>query len=468
MDQQLVAFINALRKNGVTVATSETLDAARAVDLVGYGDRRRLKSALGLTLAKSESELARFEQCFDAFFQFNDLSDIKPHAAKPDHQPAPRQRAEGPADERAEGPADAAPTEAGPTQATSRLGQMLLTGDRQALANAMAQAASAAGVSDIKVITQKGLYGRRMLLAMGLEALEQEMWQAEADSDPARQQRGRALRESLAQLRQEVKQYVERQYLLHARGDSRALREAVMRETPLANLHEFKDVQGLVRKLAKRLETTHSRRRRVRQRGKLDVRSTLRHNIPHDGVLLETHWKSQRVDRPRVMAICDVSGSVSQYARFLLMFLYSLTEVIPKVRAFAFSSDLGEVTHWFEQEPLERALELTLHHLGGGATDYGRSLTTFCEHCLEQVDHRTSVIILGDARNNHGAPRTDLLQKIHGRARRVIWLNPEPRRRWGSGDSEMLRYQAHCSWAEPCQSLKQLERFISNLLRYSQ
>ncbi len=455
MDRILVDFVKALRGNGVRIATSETLDAIHALNLVGYSDRARMKTALSTTLAKTEEEKSRFDACFDQFFQFNDFSRLdKEQKPEPPPQSLLQQMLQG------ESPQ--------PAEAQSPMGQMLQQGDSQAIAQAMAQAAASANVREIRVITQKGLYGRRMMLAMGLEAMEQEMWAAESSDDPQQEALGTQLREAREQLREEVKHYVERQYLLQASGDSRALRESVMRETSLENLREFKDVQGLVRKLAKRLVATHSRRRKVYQRGKLDVRSTIRHNIPYSGVLLETHWKTKRVDKPKVMAICDVSGSVSQYSRFLLMFLYSLTEVISNVRAFAFSSDLQEVTDWFERESLDAAVDLTLNRVGGGSTDYGRSLQTFTDQCLNQVDHRTTVIMLGDARNNYGDPRTDLLQAVHNRARQLIWLNPESRRRWGSGDSEMKRYKPHCTWAEPCQSLNQLERFISNLLRYSQ
>ncbi|RLU01107.1 vWA domain-containing protein [Ketobacter sp.] len=455
MDRVMVDFVKALRGNGVRIATSETLDAMHALQAVGYRDRRRLKTALGVTLAKTEEEKSRFDACFDQFFQFNDFEQFEDNQ-KPEPPPASLLQSL------------LNPTPQPGAEPQSELGQLLLQGSPQDIAQSMAQAASAANVRDIRVITQKGLYGRRMMMAMGLEALEQEMWAAETAEDPSQAALGQQLRQARERLREEVKHYVERQYLLQASGDSRALRESVMRETRLENLREFKDVQSLVRKLAKRLVATHSRRRKVYQRGKLDVRSTIRHNIPYSGVLLETHWKTKRVDKPKVMAICDVSGSVSQYSRFLLMFLYSLTEVISNVRAFAFSSDLMEVTDWFERENLDTAIDLTLDRLGGGSTDYGRSLDTFTTLCLNQVDHRTTVIMLGDARNNYGDPRTDLLQAVHNRARQLIWLNPESRLRWGSGDSEMKRYQPYCTWAEPCQSLNQLERFISNLLRYSQ
>ena len=252
MDRVMVDFVKALRGNGVRISTSETLDAIHALDLVGYRNRGHLKTALSATLAKSEEEKTRFDTCFDQFFQFNDFEQFE-QDQKPEPPPPSflQQMLSG------DPPSNTA------AQAQSPLGQMLMQGDSQALAQAMAQAASAANVRDIRVITQKGLYGRRMMMAMGLEAMEQEMWAAEGSQDPQQEALGRQLREARERLREEVKHYVERQYLLQASGDSRALRESVMRETSLENLREFKDVQSLVRKLAKRLVATHSRRRKV-------------------------------------------------------------------------------------------------------------------------------------------------------------------------------------------------------------
>lgn len=457
MDRTLVQFIKALRGAGVRTSTAETLDAVNAVQLVGYGQRDALKQALCTTLAKTYDDQLKFNQIFDQFFSFNQFEAFK-SAAKP--APAnnfnPLQKLQ-----------NLLTPNTPPAQAQSPLGQMLTQGTPQQLAIALAQAAEATNVNQIRVMTQKGLYGRRMMLAMGLEALEQEMLAAEAATDPQSQQLGQRLREARELLRDEVRAYVEKQLLLQAAGESRALRESIMLETRLDNLREFRDVESLVRKLAKRLVATHSRRRKVFQRGKLDVRTTIRRNIPYSGVLLETHWKTKRIDKPKVMAICDVSGSVAQYARFLLMFLYSLTDVLKNVRAFAFSSNLVEVTQLFDQHDLDDAVAATLERIGGGSTDYGRSLQTFADLCLNEVDHRTTVIMLGDARNNYGEPRLDIVRELHQRSRQLIWLNPEARNRWGSGDSEMKRYQPYCSWAEPCQSLHQLERFISHLLRYN-
>ena len=221
-------------------------------------------------------------------------------------------------------------------------------------------------------------------------------------------------------------------------------------------------------KMAKKLAALHSRRKKVFKRGQLNVPRTLRHNMSYDGAIFDLHWKSVKIDRPKVFAICDVSGSVANYARFMLMFLYSLEEVMPKVRSFAFSSDLAEVTELFERYAIEDAIAKTIRDYSGGSTDYGQALMDFKKLCLDEVDNRTTIIILGDARNNYGDPHTELLKELYDRCKRLIWLNPEPRNAWGVGDSEMRRYAAYCHQVDECNSLMHLERIVGNLLRVVQ
>ena len=167
------------------------------------------------------------------------------------------------------------------------------------------------------------------------------------------------------------------------------------------------------------------------------------------------------------MAVCDVSGSVAQVARFLLLFLYSLNEVLPKVRSFAFSGTLGEVTDNFNKMSPEDAIPLAIEKFGGRSTDYGRAMEDFKELCLDEIDNRTTVIFLGDGRSNGADPRIDILKEVKQRAKRVIWLNPERKSAWGSGDSEMLRIAPYCTTAETCNTLGKLELIIRDLLKSS-
>jgi len=149
------------------------------------------------------------------------------------------------------------------------------------------------------------------------------------------------------------------------------------------------------------------------------------------------------------------------------MFLYSLSEVIPKVRSFAFSSDLGEVTQLFENSKLEDAMAKTMRDYGNGSTDYGQMFMDFKRSCMDDVNNKTTIIILGDARNNYGNPQSEILHEIYEKARRVIWLNPEPRSNWIVGDAEMKKYAPNCHQTDVCNSLTHLERVVANLLRFA-
>lgn len=487
MDRTLTSFIHALRSSDVRVSTSETLDALSAVELVGYEDRAALKRALALVLPKTPDEKETFDACFDNFFSFTgvagetDTSEA-PADAEDDADTESGQGAAGGDAERgrAAGGGDGAGTAAGDpeeetdaryagelAEASSPLGRLLMSDARAELSVAMAEAGTAVGVRDIAVFTQKGLYTRRILEHMGLGALNEEISERASSLQAPERHLAGELRRRREWLREQVRDYVEREFLLHADASGHRLREELLRRVKLSNVEQrnFRLLQEVVFKMAKRLVARHSRRRKVHKRGQLNVPRTLRRNMAYDGAIFDLHWKSVKVDRPKVFAICDVSGSVAAYARFMLMFLYSLEEVMPGVRSFAFSSDLGEVTELFERNGIEDAIAKTLRDYAGGSTDYGQAFADFRKHCLADVDNRTTIIILGDARNNHGDPRADILKEMYDRSKRLIWLNPEPRNAWSVGDSEMRRYTAYSHQVEECNSLVHLERIVGNLLR---
>ncbi|MGH8663924.1 MAG: VWA domain-containing protein, partial [Burkholderiales bacterium] len=220
----------------------------------------------------------------------------------------------------------------------------------------------------------------------------------------------------------------------------------------------------LVRKMAKRIATRYAMKRRRRQRGQLDIRRTLRRNMGWGGVPFITAWKQRRIEKPRVMVLCDVSGSVAWVAQFLLMFIYALTEVLSDIRSFAYSGSLVEVSDILERKPIDEAVVQVMAEMGFGSSNYGNSLADFESGWMEQVTNKTTLIILGDARGNDNDPRTEIMDRLAQRAKRIIWLNPEPRSAWGTGDSDMFRYLPYCSLARVCSTLNDLERVITDLL----
>ena len=502
MERTLTNFIHALRSSDVRISTAETLDAFNAVELVGYEDRGALKRSLALVLPKTADEKETFDLCFDQFFRFTDIRGDRdqgeadgPANDSSDDSEGGQEGQGGPGGENPPTPgaanargkrkskrkgktaagaepedADEAEEDLGPgrmSEPSSTLGKLLMNDSKVELSVATAEAGEAVGVRDIQVFTQKGLYTRKIMEQMGLADLNREISDLRDSRKVPQRRLGQNLRQRREWLREQVRDYVERQFLLHADADGRRLREELLRKVKLSNVEQrnFRLIQDVVFKMAKRLAALHSRRKKVFKRGQLNVPRTLRHNMSYDGAIFDLHWKSVKIDRPKVFAICDVSGSVANYARFMLMFLYSLEEVMPKVRSFAFSSDLAEVTDLFERNKIEDAIAKTLRDYAGGSTDYGQAFADFKKHCLDDVDNRTTIIILGDARNNYGDPRTDILKEMYDRCKRLIWLNPEPRNSWYVGDAEMRKYTAYSHQVEECNSLMHLERIVGNLLK---
>jgi uncharacterized protein len=463
METTLTDFVRVLRNAEVRVSPAETLDAVRALEIMGYADRARVREALAATLTKTIEEKQLFDECFERFFKWRGAADNQQPG---DHgQTAPGEPSlpvSAPA-----GSADQATASLG--GALSELSEMLLAGDAAQLALAVDAAGRSARIGEMRMFTQRGLYGRRILEALGWDALQRDILtleQAPAGSDPGRAS-GLALKQQADLLRERVKDFVENRYLLFASGNARELRESVLRTARLSNLErqELARMNRLVRRIARKLAARYARRKRSFRRGLLDVPRTLRGGIAHDGLLFEPRWKSVRRDRPALIAVCDVSGSVRAYARFLLLFLYGLSDVLPRVRSFVFSSKLGEVSELFEHNPPEAAIEIALKQWGFGSTDYGAALRELLPAIGRELERGATVVVLGDGRNNYGDPALQTLRELGSRCRRLVWLNPEALSSWGTGDSEMLRYRACVSDARVVQSLAHLERFADDLLR---
>ena len=486
MDRTLTHFIAALRNAEVRISPAETLDAMNALELVGYRDRAFLKDSLSLVLPKTADEKETFDTTFDQFFSFEDVAEqsvaVDGEGDGEDGEGGGEGQGQGEGLGGGKGSGakgrkskyaaveEEEEEDLGPgamAEPRSALGKLLIHEGNVELTMRMAEAAKEANLTEIQVFTQKGLYTRKIMDAMGLADLVAEIGELRASTHIPERRLAQELKRRRDWLRELVRDYVERQFLLHADATGKRLREDLLQKVKLSNVEHrnFRLIQEIVLRMAKKLAALHSRRRKVFKRGQLHVSRTLRHNMSYDGAIFDLHWKSVKVDRPKVFAICDVSGSVSAYARFMLMFLYSLEEVMPRVRSFAFSSDLAEVTELFERNKIEDAIAKTLRDYSGGSTDYGQAFQDFRKLCMDDVDNRTTIVILGDARNNYGDPRTDILKEMYDRAKRVIWLNPESRNTWNVGDAEMRKYSAYVHQAEECNSLMHLNRIVGNLLR---
>ena len=442
MQHTLESFLRALRANDIRVSPAESIDAHRAAAEVGFGDRELLKDALCVTLAKTPDEVDRFDSCFDTFF------------ARPPSPAKSRERSS----RQAEDP---------PPEGAPELASQLLEGDEAALAQAMESAAARVGAGDIRLTSQRNLLTRRMLDEMGLRELEAMIQALRASGQP----RDGALAERLAGRRADLfvqaAAFVERQSRLYASESGRRMRDAILAQQRLTAVEpeDFQTMEALVRRMARRLATKYARKRHRAHKGKLDLRKTLRRSMGHGGIPFEVVWKSETRHKPKIAVLCDVSRSVAAAAQFLLLFLYSLNEVVERLDAYAFSDRAVNVNDMLNDETVDDAITLVMARVGFRPTDYGRSLADFVDAQGSKLDRRTTVIILGDGRSNYAEPRLDLMRSIGERARSVIWLNPEPETYWAQGDSKMDAYKRFCTVAKTCNSLAQLERIIEDVLR---
>jgi uncharacterized protein with von Willebrand factor type A (vWA) domain len=457
MQQTLEDFYKVIRAAGIKVSPSDTIETSRTVALVGYSDRDILRNAFQVSLAKSETEQNLVAECFDQFFSFDTFS-----AA---NDPRSDNTAEG---NDAINDQQAATSEQNEVpQAQSELAKMLLEGDTASLATEMKKAAREVGLTDIWFFTQKSLYAQKIMQKMGLRDLQNDIAAMGKGDCPSSIAQAGELRNAKEYLSESVKDFVEQQLSMYGRNATRNLREDHLKSSKLSNVEQrdFHVMHDLVRKMAKRLSTQYSKKKKQDKRGQLDFRKTLRSNVAYDGVMFETYWKTKYIDKPRLLVMCDISGSVQAYARFLLLFLHSLNDVMQRIDSYVFTGNLISVKDIFEAYPVEQAIDKIMTDHGMGGSDYGTTLLDLDDQCMDDIDNKTTVLILGDARNNSLAPRTEVMQTLHLRAKRVIWLNPEPATFWNAGDSVMHKYKPYCHMAKTCNTLDHLERMLDDLLK---
>ena len=487
MERTLASFIRALRAAGAEISTAEAIDAARTMAIVGYDDRLRMKESLSVVLAKSLEEKATHDRIFDLFFSRPEprrkaASDAQSQAqdkaqdssqgddpatdsesADPSRPSGKPQGAGGGGSTDSTDPA----SQTDPDAQADALLNLLNSGDPDLIERSVARAASAVGVDNIRFESQTAYFVRRTLEKLGIEGLEARLLARMRENTPQAQAEVQSLIDARAQMQSHVRAHVDRRFELFGRSATDAFMNdvTVNRSLDRLGLQDIERMKVVVARMARRLAIRHARRRRVRDRGHLDIRRTLRANAGNDGVPFDLVFRHKRKDRPKIVAICDVSGSVAAYVRFLLLFLYSLHDKVTDLRAFAFSNELRDVGTFLEGRDFDSAMGRILDEVGGGSTDYGQALVDLQEDHWETIDRRTTVLILGDGRSNHSDPRLDIFREMSERAKRVVWLCPEVPGRWGTGDSCILQYKAFCTHLAHCASALDLEQAIDEALQ---
>jgi uncharacterized protein len=434
----LSGFVEELRAAGVAVGITEHVDAMRAVDAVSPSERAIVRRALGSTLAKSRAEWVTFETVFDAYFA------VEPNG--PDADDAFGRRVE-----RVVAQGD---------------GTLLRAVAREAVRRHAALGSPPGGVHyhlfrtlrriDLPTLPERALAVVTAGRAGGDDA---------GDLTPLQAQLARrtvALRTE--QLRDEIESEIRRRLSYTDRDHAPAGLLATQLEIRRASAGELDQIRDAIQPLARRLAARLAKTRRAAA-GRLDFRHTIRRSLAYGGVPLDPVMRGRHRSLPEIMVLADVSRSVADFSRFTLQLIYALSSQFGSVRSFVFVDAIDEVT---EQLRDRGGAAAALRALGTGAgitrfdghSDYGHVFTDFWRRWGAEVTPRTTLIVLGDARNNYHASQSWVVGELRRRARKVYWLNPEPVSSWDTGDSLMSEFAAFTHDTFECRNLDQLEQFV--------
>ncbi len=331
------------------------------------------------------------------------------------------------------------------------------------------------GTAQLVTRQQIGMYTRRIFESFDWEEIEEELRELleslkeEGWSEEQLEQLEAAFQEGKAAFRSQVRRYVEREQARQAGSAYRSERAKRLMGKPLAELddNELVLMREAVYLLARRLRNKLSLREKHDRRGRLDVKTTLRRNMQHGGIPFDLVTRHKRKEKVELIVLCDVSSSVARVSQFMLRFVYTIQDCLAKVRSFIFVDEVGEVTEFFREESIEEGVRLALHDADivyYARSDFGSVFRQFRDDYLQDIGYRTYILIIGDARNNQNDPGAEALEAMAQRARGIIWLNPEPRPFWDTGDSVMGEYLPFLKEARVCRNLEDLEKAITSLL----
>jgi uncharacterized protein len=436
---RVVAFCEELRGEGLAVGTSEILDAFAALEAIPWTDPEDFRETLAATVAKSQEDRRVFELLFDRFFF---------------------RAAEAEALAQGIGESDGQRRAGGESLDLDELREAVRQAIRDGNDGEMRDLARLAIAAFGRQGEGSGVVGvdvQRIRRTLGLQAQSRA---AEAE-EPALE------REQISRFERHLRRELERALIERTQKlpPSRPLAE-LDRALPTSPAQDLAAVHRAVAQLKRRLATLGHEQRGRRRGAAVDMRRTMRASLETGGVPLRLRYRPKRPRRPEIYVLCDVSTSVTSASVFFLSVLHALHDSFRRLRSFVFIERISEVTDVFEHERDFTAISQRISSEGGvadvsGYTDYGRVWLEFGELISDELDPRSTIIVLGDARTNGREPHAEVFARVAERAGRTFWLNPEPRLYWNYGDSVMAAYERHCTAAFECWTTRHLEGFVN-------
>ena len=478
----LEGFVQELRTAGLPVSLSENIDAADAIRHIPLEDRNAFKYALAATMVKNQAHWKTFETLFEVYFSLRgkeyDLD--QSNGDDPfDESDMDDQDQEG--DQDGEGQGGQGGGKGLTAEELAELLYQALLRDDDTLMRAIARQAVKryAGMEPGRPVGGT-YYLYRTLRNLDLDSvLERLMEQAREAAKPEQLSPFQERLEKdeyesrIDALRKEIEAEIRRRLVADrgAEAMAKTLRKPLPEDVDFmhASREEMVMLRRAIYPLTRKLAARLARKRRHRRKGPLDFRNTVRHSLSYGGVPAEPRFKHPRPGKPEIFVIADISGSVAAFARFTLHLVYAISSQFSRVRSFVFIDGLDEVTSYFEgvddiTEAIHRVNTEADVVWVDGHSDYGHALEVFWEKYGREVGPKTTVLILGDARNNYHASQAWICKEIQRKARKLFWLNPEPKAYWNTGDSIVGDYGNYCDGTFEVRNLRQLERFVDNLV----
>lgn len=456
METRIIKFISALRSMGVPVSLAESADAFRAVDSLGIHDRENFRLSLRATLIKDQHHLESFDKLFPLFF------DSSGHPPMTDISQ------------------DLAPDEA--SQVASSLQQLnqylqdllqrLLEGDPLAQEE-LQQFSQMVGLQHADNLRYQPWMQRRMEQALRFPEIRAAIDQlietlSEFGFEPQRKQQLKDLmQENLQSWQDQIKQHVGSQIAqnLDAAAKDTDVHQLLNKNFNTLSEHEMQTLRNEVRRLSTMLRSRVALRQKRAKNGVLDPKSTIRANLKHGGVPFDIKYRNRHL-KPKLVILCDISTSMRYCSELMLSLIFELKGLVSRTHAFAFIDHLEYITPDFAGKQANEAVSQVLQRMPPGyySTDLGFSLQNFSKKFMEHIDSRTSLIMVGDARNNYNNPNLEVFRTLARRSHRTIWINPESRSQWGTGDSDMWEYAPYCHDILKAGTLKELTIAVDKFL----
>ncbi len=453
MKQAILRFGQSLRRAGIRVTVSELADALTAADAFGLEDQNRFRALLRAVFVKDRNDDKIFDQAFRLFFLIEE----------PMPSFVPKKSCDG------------QNSVGGGTKGLGAMNQMakefyhaLCHGDSEKLWSIAEDALEHVDSNDTSSLSiDEQLEQLKIALSWYMVS-----YAAEANGN-----------EHACKTMEEMEQYFRRSLEHHAvaldeSNFDRLMEQANLSQCDLAALSEeqVKIMERRIERLGKQLATRYSYRLKPAKHGVPDMRRVMAETAKRGTLPLPLPRLNKVRNRPSLVVLCDISGSMSIYSTFLMELVYAMHKRFHDLRSFLFIDGVVEADASFRQGSVSEAVKAAItkayaprtgrtegHCTTTGLSDYGKAFGVFAQKFGHVLTEHTTLIIMGDGRSNWFPPRKEELAAIAQKVRRVIWLNPEPMERWNTEDSVIGLYAPYCDGLYQCRNLQQLSEAVRHI-----